>query len=288
MDCCTRLVKLILCLFNFFCLITGCVILTLGLWIVADKNNFLRITKLDSIIKENQNALQVLDEFSHPTVLDHTAYILVAIGSFIFIIAFLGYCGTLQESKFLLTSYGLFLIIVFILQICGIILCVLYNKKADILIRTGLRRSLTDTYTTRNNRDPVTLSWDLVMSNMQCCGLNNYTDFLDANKFNAVIIQEASGQKVPEACCILQGDKSLLIPADENCIVSPSTANSYLFTGCYKKFVDLINANLNVVFGVLVGLGTLQFSAIVFAFCVCKSIGSHVEQEFHHYRHKHY
>ena len=87
------------------------------MWIAADKYNFLRVTKLDAIIKANDDAQNIVHEFSNPSVLDHTAYILIAIGGFIFIISFLGYCGSLQESRVLLTSYGLFLIIVFILQV---------------------------------------------------------------------------------------------------------------------------------------------------------------------------
>ena len=108
-----------------------------------------------------------------------------------------------------------------------------------------LKRSLSTSYTARGSRNTVTLSWDLVMSNMECCGVNNYTDFLEASQFVAASSEEGVGRKVkallsfmvfiilpmqvPEACCILQGDHSLLQPADENCVVSPSTTNSYLF-----------------------------------------------------------
>ena len=59
---------------------------------------------------------------SPPSGLDHSAYILVAVGGFVFIISFLGYCGSLQENRVLLTSYGLFLIIIFVLQV-NICLC---------------------------------------------------------------------------------------------------------------------------------------------------------------------
>ena len=70
MDCCTRFAKFLLCLFNFMFFVSienigkdkmdelklifqivGSVILTLGVWIAVDKYNFLRITKLDAIIK---------------------------------------------------------------------------------------------------------------------------------------------------------------------------------------------------------------------------------------------
>ena len=67
--------------------------------------------------QSNAEAQNILQEFSNPSVLDHTAYILIAIGGFVFIISFLGYCGSLQESRVMLTSYGLFLIIIFALQV---------------------------------------------------------------------------------------------------------------------------------------------------------------------------
>ena len=58
-----------------------------------------------------------IQEFFEPSTLDHSAYILIAIGAFIFIISFLGYFGSLQENKVLLTAYGLFLLIIFALQV---------------------------------------------------------------------------------------------------------------------------------------------------------------------------
>ena len=65
----------------------------------------------------NDEAHNILQEFSNPSTLDHIAYILIAIGGFIFLVSFLGYCGSLQESRVMLTSYGLFLIIIFALQV---------------------------------------------------------------------------------------------------------------------------------------------------------------------------
>jgi hypothetical protein len=85
------------------------------------------------------------------------------------------------------------------------------------------------------------------MANMQCCGVNNYTDFREARLFVESSRNEGLGKmvryqrsvkmlsmlllsyKVPESCCILQGDRSLCQPADEDCISAPTTANSYLY-----------------------------------------------------------
>ena len=72
---------------------------------------------IEKYFQSNAEAQNILQEFSNPSVLDHTAYILIAIGGFVFIISFLGYCGSLQESRLMLTAYGLFLIIIFALQV---------------------------------------------------------------------------------------------------------------------------------------------------------------------------
>jgi len=149
----------------------------------------------------------------------------------------------------------------------------IYKKQANEHGRFLLKESLSTSYTGRSSRNTMTLSWDLIMSSMGCCGVNNYTDFRDARQFVSDARKEGLGRMVPEGCCVLQGDRVLLEPADKNCIVSPSTTNSYLNMGCYNKFLHFVSRNLNLVFGCLIGLGSAQFVAIVFAFCICKASG---------------
>jgi len=270
MECCECFAKYILCLFNFIFFVVGSVLLCVGIWVAADKTSFLQITHLNNIIQAAPPTEDVIEE---PSFLTHTAFILIAVGAFIFIISFLGYCGALQENKVLLTAYGLFLIIVFALQITGIVLCLVYRHQADSQVRTLLKTSLSSSYTSQVDRNMETLSWDLVMSTMQCCGVNNYTDFRDAAQFVDAARKEGVGRTVPEACCILQGDHSLLQPADEDCVASPTTTNSYLFKGCYNKLLYILSQNLNLIFGSMLAVGATQFLAIVFAFCICKGSG---------------
>jgi len=153
------------------------------------------------------------------------------------------------------------------------VLTLVYRQQADDQIRTFLKRSLSTSYTARSSRNMETMTWDLVMSNMECCGVNNYTDFRDATKFVDAARKEGVGRTVPESCCILQGEHALLQPADEGCVSGPSTTNSYLFKGCYNKLMFHLSENLNLIFGCMLGVGATQFLAIVFAFCICKGSG---------------
>ena len=117
----------------------------MGTWLAADKASFINTTlnitsskhspHSDFVEKEAEKILKVsfsqnifslllikLQEFVEPVVIDQAAYILLALGSLIFIISFLGYCGAIKESRALLVTYGIFLIIIITLQVITILL----------------------------------------------------------------------------------------------------------------------------------------------------------------------
>lgn len=58
-----------------------------------------------------------LQTFVDPQLIDNAAYILIALGAFIFILSFLGYCGSIKESRVLLTAYGIFIVIIFCMEV---------------------------------------------------------------------------------------------------------------------------------------------------------------------------
>ena len=154
-----------------------------------------------------------MQEFVEPAVIEQAAYILIAASAFIFIISFLGYCGAIKESRVLLTAYGIFLIIIFALQVCSvfyhkfviifqipqialILLCTLYKSQADHHSKGFLKSTLSKYFTTGDNKDAVTLSWDLIMAQMSCCGVDGYEDFRTARLFVEKSSAEGLGRQV--------------------------------------------------------------------------------------------
>merc|ERR1719184_525180 len=105
-----------------------------------------------------EDAEMILKEFVEPAVIEQAAYILIALGAFIFIISFLGYCGAIKESRVLLTAYAIFLIIIFALQVTLILLCTMYKSHADHHSKGFLKSTLAKYYTVGDNKDAVTLS----------------------------------------------------------------------------------------------------------------------------------
>lgn len=178
----------------------------MGTWVAVSKETFIELYVNISTTNplnptEEKDASTLLREFVEPAVIDQAAYLLIALGAFIFIISFLGYCGSIKESRVLLTAYGIFLLIIFCLQvgpsvhdnvddieilllkIALIILVTVWKPETDLSPKGFLEHSLTKYYTIGKNKDAVSLSWDMIMATMGCCGVNGGEDFKTSKLF---------------------------------------------------------------------------------------------------------
>lgn len=277
-DCGATCAKYLLCLFNFAFFVVGSAVLCVGIWLAVDKNSFIHLTRYSTFNGGVETGVKgIVEELTEPTVIEQGAYILIAAGAFIFIISFLGYCGAIKESRVLLTAYGIFIIIIALLQITAIVLAAVYKSQAENHTREFFMHTLRKYYTVKERRDAVTLSWDFMMAELHCCGVNSMDDFQQADEFK----KYANGQIVPEACCKLKDytkGSELFVPEDHNCISAPSTRNSYMKEGCYKKVSDWIMEHLNIVIGTAAAVVGVQILGIIFAFCLCKSVG--IERDY--------
>ncbi|XP_034243906.1 CD82 antigen-like [Thrips palmi] len=254
-DCGSCLAKYVLCLFNFVLFLLGGVVLGVGAWYAADSAS---IAKLMHTI-ENTQGHKLPD-------LTASAYILIAAGAFVFIISFLGYCGAVRESRCLLTTYGVLLVLILILEVAAGIIGAAYKDQVTTETKGLLKATIVKNYTANEN-DSVTYVWNHLMAQLQCCGVDNFRDFAEAEQWKSY-----TQKVVPEACCVLQQPVFDLKPVNSECVYNPSEANSYLYKGCYKALGDWINKHMDVVIGVGIGLGVVQLSAIFLAFCLAKSI----------------
>ncbi|KAF2368507.1 Tetraspanin/Peripherin [Trinorchestia longiramus] len=211
LSCGAIFVKYILCLFNFTFFAVGGIILALSVWLAVDNTSFLLITRLS-----DNPTLQV---YNTPSVLEQGAYVLIVASALIFLLGFLGCCGAAMESKSLLTTYGLLIIVMFVLQVTGGVLAAVYKTQAEDELEELLKYSLQKYYSTPQRANAVTLAWDAVMEELECCGVNNYTDFEKAALWQT---NKTDQQVVPIACCNmallpeLQGDDPFSIGHDFN------------------------------------------------------------------------
>ncbi|XP_011180604.1 CD82 antigen [Zeugodacus cucurbitae] len=261
-DCGVWLAKYLLCLFNFLFFVVGTIVLGTGIWLAVDKASLIALLKM---VESDQ-----ITQFTQPRVIEQMAYVLIAIGAVMFFMSFLGYCGAIRESRCLLTTYGVFMILLLIAEIVAGGLAAFYKEKARAETKTFLQSTISDYYSTHENMDAVTLMWNQLMSQMSCCGVNDYRDF-DAS---LAWVSNKGNRTLPEACCVLK-DVSQMLPRDDDCVINPSESNSYYKKGCYEVFTDWIISHREIIIGVLLGVGIVHLFAIFLAFCLCKAFAKY-------------
>uniref|UniRef100_A0A1I8MSF8 Tetraspanin n=1 Tax=Musca domestica TaxID=7370 RepID=A0A1I8MSF8_MUSDO len=119
-DCGVWFGKYVLCIFNFVFFILGTIVLGTGIWLAVDKSSLIALFKM----VESEH----INEFTQPQVIEQMAYVLIAIGGFMFLMSFLGYCGAIRESRCLLTTYGVFMILLLIAEIVAGGLAAFYKE----------------------------------------------------------------------------------------------------------------------------------------------------------------
>ena len=67
----------------------------------------------------------------------------------------------------------------------------MWKPETDLSPKGFLEHSLTKYYTIGKNKDAVSLSWDMIMATMGCCGVNGGQDFKTSKLF--VMASSAEG-----------------------------------------------------------------------------------------------
>ncbi|XP_030749696.1 CD82 antigen-like [Sitophilus oryzae] len=257
-DCGSCMVKYVLCAFNFIIFVTGSVVLGVGIWLLVDKNSFIALIKIIPV--EN------IEQFTSAGVIEQASYILVAVGAFMFLVSFLGYCGALKESRCMLTLYGILLIAILLLEIAAGVLAFTYKSKAEDETKNIMKASIEKYYNSTDHKDAVTVAWDALQISLRCCGVDDYTDYQDNKAW------KEQDNIIPPSCCALNSENQVL---DPTCTTTPTLSNSYYKTGCYQKIIEWIMANLNIIILTAGVLGLIEVLGILFAFCLTKSISAY-------------
>lgn len=160
----------------------------------------------------------------------NAAIAMVCLGCFVLLISLFGCLGALRENTCLLKTYFATVLVLLIAQIVVGILAYVYRNKVRDMVSDNWNR-LYQNSTDRSLQDAV----NQMQSSFQCCGLNNYTEWLNANL------------SIPSSCC----RTPTTLP---NC-GGPSNVYG---VGCISQVEAWIQHNLIVVGSVLVALVVVQ------------------------------
>jgi len=161
-------VKYLLFIINFCLVITGIIILSVGLTVQG--------------VYHGVHGFLDANYFSIPKLL-------IAIGVIIFIVAFFGCCGAIKENYCMVLTFSVLMITIFILELSAGISGYVLRNEAAVMLRSNLKRTMAD-YT---NYTYISTLWDEVQRDFQCCGLDEPKDWMD---------QPTKG--IPVSCCKIE------------------------------------------------------------------------------------
>ena len=173
---------------------------------------------------------------------------LIIIGVSILVIALIGWLGALMEWKSSLVAYCLLICLMILMQI-GIIEYIMIENARDSLLprkfKEILKESIHKHYQIRNDCGPeknneknsMTVLWDVIMITKNCCGIDNYTDFENASKCRNNL------DELPLVCCKnINSDGISPFPRNhDTCQYNFTTGNPNMNNGCFKKFTELVD-----------------------------------------------
>ncbi|KAM6199865.1 tetraspanin-1 [Sarcoramphus papa] len=222
---CFTFIKVMMILFNLAIFLGGGTLLGVGIWITMDGQSF-----LDIFGALSSSVLQVMN----------VSYFLIVIGAILLVIGFLGCCGAQKESKCLLMMFFSVVLIIFIAEIAAAVVALVYTGLAETLLTAVVTPLLKEKYGTDKSFTEI---WNVTMTKVHCCGLNNYTDFSGSPW------QQQHGT-YPDPCCKdLQPCNSTLAAQSE-------------VPGCFGQILEEIKTNAGVVGGVAAGIAALEIAAM--------------------------
>ncbi|NP_001118229.1 tetraspanin isoform X1 [Strongylocentrotus purpuratus] len=269
---CAKCSKYLLIVFNVLFFLVGIALLAAGIWVIVQPYQ-----------------LEILEILNNPLI-KNSAYLLIALGSFIIVVAALGCCGACMNSKCLLVVYFIIILIIFIAQLVGCALVLAYRSEVNKFVSEGLATTMDD-YKGESANDTLSTAWNGIQILLECCGTNGYGDWADGTWVNTTSpMIEIGGssypQEYPATCCVFEDKYTILeggvwpTPvdlalcmgrADDGSEVTPTNATLNK-GGCFMAFEDLVIGQIAIVGGVGIGLLVFELLSMAFAIILCRGI----------------
>ncbi|XP_053546810.1 tetraspanin-4 isoform X2 [Bombina bombina] len=207
---CLLCIKITMFIFNLIFWLGGCGILGVGVWLAVTQGKFATLS------------------ISFPSL--SAASLFMVTGSVIMVVGFIGCLGAVTEHRCLLLTFFVVLLIIFLLEIIGMILFLAYKDEFHDYAQEDLKKGL-KLYKTEGNLG-LTNAWDIVQTQFRCCGVKNYTDWMDVG----------INSTVPHSCCT------------EHIVKCEAFPSSWWKEPCYMKVQHWVEENI--------------FSVYIFGICI--------------------
>uniref|UniRef100_A0A8D0DUX4 Tetraspanin n=1 Tax=Salvator merianae TaxID=96440 RepID=A0A8D0DUX4_SALMN len=202
--------------FNFLFWVCGCIILAVSIWLRVDKE-----------IQPGNNLFSSVN-------------ILIAVGSIIMVLGFLGCCGAIQESKCMLILFFVGLLMILLLQIVAGILGAVHKSQAEEMFDDLLRKQVALLTSSQEKQFPENFH-KFEMKN-KCCGL------IDGKE------DWGSNRSTYSGCQCAQADMG-----------STWCPNGIYTRSCKEVIIELFKNNMVIVMGIAFALAFVEILGLVFS-----------------------
>lgn len=221
MGCAGAIVKTLMFVFNFLVAVCGIAVMGVGIMAYLNVEDYGIVKFVDS-------------KFSAPPV------VLMVIGIIIFLIAFCGCCGAIQENSCLITTYAVVLLALLIAEVALGIYAVV---NADDL-KQDIEKGFKDNFKNNNDDTEFMKVFHSVEKDLKCCGLYTPDNYYVS--------------PLPDSCCK---------PSVASGTCTKNTNDSYK-TGCLSKIKELISSSFKIIGGVAIGVAAILLAGIISACCL--------------------
>ncbi|CAF3469308.1 unnamed protein product [Rotaria sp. Silwood1] len=282
MSCGMKTMRFLIVVLNLIFFLIGLALLAVGIYIMVDPS----LKKIKEIFPINSNP-GIETGLSYLEVM---AIVIIILGSILLIIGFLGCCGAVKQVKVFLIIYAIIIGIIILFEIAITIYFVAFKSKFEETIKPKLKDAVRSTYegpfglqtgSTLPKPSAISIAWDFIMFNFQCCGVYNKSDFInDVPKWNrtnswwnASMANNTRNFTYPITCCPISsftGDWNNL-PFDklESAAYCAINGTNIYEVGCYDKFMNLIDtAKTWIIVGAVVIL-VIELIAFIVALALC-------------------
>ena len=167
-------------------------------------------------------------------------YLMLAVGSFTFLVAFYGFFVTPLGSRCCLISFAILLSMACIAQIGSVFVTwQLSNTSKDEI--KGSNKFLDELEKYANN-DDIKAAWDDIQTTFHCCGIESYTDWFAY--FN--------NRDVPKSCCRTENPTPR---CGEDARTTDTPWKKYYVTGCIDLMVGWLDNDVAPLIKIYVSVG---------------------------------
>uniref|UniRef100_A0A0B8RPX8 Tetraspanin n=1 Tax=Philothamnus irregularis TaxID=1899461 RepID=A0A0B8RPX8_9SAUR len=209
-------------IFNFFFWIIGCIILGFSIWIHVSKN--------------------IQEDFKTDSDLLSAVNLLIAVGSVIMVLGFLGCCGAMKESQCMLLLFFIGLLMILLLQIVAGILGAVYKPQIEGIVNQTLEKQIDALKIASTNDKDFLERFHKFEIKYKCCGmLKGKSDW--GNNFISNNGCECDQTDISTSYC----DGKLYVKT------------------CATVIIEMFKKNMVIVMGIAFGLAFIEIVGMVFS-----------------------